>query len=114
MPVRSLNSSILKWPNKKEVLSYLKIWAKKIKNKKPEIIKIGYFGSYAKNNYGVGSDLDLVIILKETNIPFIYRAKEFDTTSLPTCVDVLIYTEKEWEKLSSSFKKYVIWLFSKK
>jgi len=109
--VRLLSSSVLKWPSKKEVLTSLKTWAKNIKYRKPEVIKIGYFGSYAKGNYGVGSDLDLIIILKETNIPFIYRAKDFDTTSLPVCVDVLVYTEKEWKKISFSFKKDIIWLF---
>jgi len=112
MPTRSLNSSVLKWPSKERIISDLNKWVKTLK-KNSSILKIGYFGSYAEGNFGVGSDLDIVIIIKETKTPFIYRAKDFDTTSFCVDVDLLVYTPEEWQKLKASFKNKVKWIFEK-
>ncbi len=70
MPVRSLNSSVLKWVSKEEVEDSLKIWASKIKKENPEVKKIGYFGSYACGNWGVGSDIDIIVLVRESKEPF--------------------------------------------
>ena len=112
MPKRSLSLSVLKWPSKEKVISDLNKWVDNLK-KNSSILKIGYFGSYAEGNFGIGSDLDIVIIVEETKIPFIYRAKDFDTTSFCVDVDLLIYTLKEWQKLESSFKHKIKWIFER-
>ena len=57
MPVRSLSSSVLKWPNKKSVDFAVRSWAEKISEERNDVQKIGYFGSYARGDWGVGSDL---------------------------------------------------------
>lgn len=99
MPVRSLTSSVLIWPNKEQVLQALREWAEKAKAENPNLLQVGYFGSYARGDWGVGSDLDVVLILTESDLPFERRASHFDLTSLPVPVDVLVYTQAEWEKL---------------
>jgi len=96
MPVRYSNSRVLKWPKAEEVVGALKHWAGEILRERPEVLRIGYFGSYARGDWGVGSDLDVVIILKLSNRPFIERAAEWDTSEIPVPVDVLVYTEAEW------------------
>lgn len=58
MPVRSLNSSVLRWPDPDSVVKAVRRWAKKYGENKPEVERIGYFGSYARGDAGVGSDLD--------------------------------------------------------
>ena len=45
MPVRSLNSSVLKWPRREEVEEALLSWVEKEKRKNPDILRIGVFGS---------------------------------------------------------------------
>lgn len=50
MPVRSLNSSVLKWPDLNDVLSSLDKWAKRVLLIRTDIVKIGYFGSYARKD----------------------------------------------------------------
>ena len=118
MPVRSLNSSILKWPNREKVEEELKKWIEEITQKRKDIIRIGYFGSYARGDFGVGSDLDLIIILEDSSLPFERRGIEWDVITLPVPVDPLIYTLKEWEKLNEEnspfhkrVNKEVIWIF---
>ena len=121
MPVRSLNSSVLKWPDKECVLAALDDWVKGQVPLHPEVCAIGYFGSYARGDWGVGSDLDLLIILSRCDIPFERRTLSWPTEQLPVPTDTLIYTNKEWEQLleqgagfHSSIHNDVEWIYLKK
>jgi len=117
MPARSLSSSILKWPNDKEVVLALNRWASEVGRERENIRMIGYFGSYARGNWGVGSDLDVVIVIESSQQPFERRGAEWDTTKLPVPVDLLVYTEEEWRSLAreasiaGTVVKEVVWVF---
>ena len=113
MPTRFLNSSILKWPDKKKVEKAFAEWSKGLQKSNSLVAKIGYFGSYAKGSWGVGSDLDVVVIVKNSKRPFERRPADFDAVSLPVPVDLLVYTENEWENVGSSFKEKIKWVFEK-
>jgi len=114
MPVRSLTSSVLKWPNKKTVDTAVRCWANKMVQARPDILQIGYFGSYARGDWGVGSDLDIVIVVEGTEKPFEMRASDFDTKELPVPADVLVYTREEWQNDQRTFFKTlsaeIIWI----
>lgn len=101
MPVRQLTSSVLKWPDAEMVSRELRRWTKDIVCERKDVLRIGYFGSYARGDWGVGSDLDLVIVVKSSSKPFERRAIEWDATSLPVPADVLVYTEEEWGSLTT-------------
>jgi predicted nucleotidyltransferase len=63
---------------------------------------VGYFGSYARGDWGVGSDLDLVVVLSECDEPPLRRGLAFDTISgFPVPVDLLVYTQDEWLRLGA-------------
>jgi len=118
MPVRSLSSSVFKWPNAETTLGALKRWAERIGRENEEVIRIGCFGSYARGDWGVGSDLDVIVILKRSDLPFERRAVGWDTTELPVPVDLLIYTEEEWESLKGGtfhrrVSREIIWVFTR-
>ena len=100
MPVRSLNSSVLKWPDAKTVDAAARCWARKAAQGRQDVLKIGYFGSYARGDWGVGSDLDLIIILTSSAKPFLRRSVEWDATQIPVPADVLVYTSEEWQSHS--------------
>ncbi len=99
MPVRSLNSSVLKWPGHQEVDEALRRWARALADTDPQVVRVGYFGSYARGDWGVGSDLDVLAIVRESAAPFQRRAAAFDTLSLPVPAELLVYTEREWGNL---------------
>lgn len=99
MPVRSLRSSVLRWPDAETVVAALSRWAEGTGRQHPNIVRVGYFGSYARGDWGVGSDLDVVIVVDHTDAPFERRAAAWDTTSLPVPADLLVYTEDEWGRL---------------
>jgi len=99
MPVRSLNSSVLKWADAETVDAAARRWAAKIVQGRRDVLRIGYFGSYARGDWGVGSDLDLIIILENAKQPFEKRSIEWNATELPVPADVLVYAKEEWESL---------------
>jgi len=65
----------------------------------------------------MGSDLDLVIVVKSSSQPFERRSVDWDTTKLPVPADVLVYTEEEWESSRKEARFYqtlvreVVWLY---
>jgi predicted nucleotidyltransferase len=116
MPTRSSSSSVLVWPDRETVDRAARDWARETAQANPEVLRIGYMGSYARGDWGVGSDLDLVIILKRSDTAWELRAAEWDTTALPVPADLLVYTEAEWNALdprsrfASTLRQEVEWL----
>ena len=99
MPVRSLNSSVLKWPDRGQVDGAVRAWAARVAQAHDELVRAGYFGSYARNDWGVGSDIDLVLVVRESDKSFGRRALDFDATGLPVPAELLVYTQAEWWRL---------------
>ena len=97
----------------------MEAWAQASAAKWPQVVRVGYFGSYARGNWGVGSDVDLVVIVREDPRPLWERAVDFDATGLPVPADVFVYTEKEWAELAGqpgfgrTAAAEVIWVYSR-
>ncbi len=106
MPVRSLRSSVLRWPDADSVRGAAEAWARDLLATNPRVRRAGYFGSYAKGNAGVGSDLDLVVVVDETSEPVVRRGIAFETHRLPVPVDLLVYTEEELAALLASGTRF--------
>jgi predicted nucleotidyltransferase len=99
MPTRSLTSSVLRWPSRAAVDVEVRRWLHRIAERRPDLIRLGLFGSYARGDAGVGSDLDLVAIVRASNVRPEDRVRDWDTTSLPVPVDLLVFTEEEWARV---------------
>lgn len=125
MPVRLLSSSVLRWPDKQAVDRAVREWAARLAQVHPGVIAIGYFGSYARGDWGVGSDVDLVVVLACSTLPFERRAAGLDTmtatvppvaTALPVPADLLVYTSDEWQDLTQQpagrrLDQEVVWVY---
>ena len=99
MPVRLLSSSVLRWPDGEAVRQSVRSWARETLAAEPLVVRVGYRGSYATGQEGVGSDLDLIVIMKTCPLPFERRGLLFHTSSFPVPCDLLVYTERELEGL---------------
>ncbi len=117
MPVRSLRSSVLRWPDAPTVDQAVRRWAEQVVQHRGEVCGVGYFGSYARGDWGVGSDLDLVIIVESSEEPFSRRAAGWDATALPVPADLLVYTKDEWQaltrqgKFSQTLRQETVWVY---
>ena len=119
MPVRSLRSSVLRWPSRSEVDRAVRRWVAAAGRDRPEVLRIGYFGSYARGDWGVGSDLDLAAIVARSDMPFDRRATAWDLTDLPVPAELLVYTEEEWAALPErgrfgrDLHEEAVWVYEK-
>ena len=101
MPVKSSRSSVLVWPDAATVREAARAWAEAQLRARPGLVRLGVFGSYARGTAGVGSDLDLVAVVRESAEPFTRRAARWDVTPLPVPAELLVYTEQEWNALQA-------------
>jgi hypothetical protein len=119
MPTRSLTSSVLKWPSRDAVERELRRWASQTARQHPDLVRLGVFGSYARGDAGVGSDLDIVAIVRASDRRPEERTRGWDTTALPVPVDLLVYTEEEWAKVRAegrfgvALRQEALWLYER-
>jgi predicted nucleotidyltransferase len=115
-----LNLSVLKWPDRSVIDQAVRSWALAEIRRRTDIVQFGYFGSYARDDWGVGSDLDLIAVVDETSIPFERRSFSWDLNSLPVPAELIVYTADEWQRVqeketrfSRMLKNEVVWIYSR-
>lgn len=119
MPVRSLASSVLRWPDRDEVDRAIRAWAADLAAAHASVTRVGYFGSYARGDWGVGSDVDLLVVVGRSPDSFPRRAAAFDATRLPVPADLLVYTEEEWKSMrgrggfAAAAEAEAVWVFER-
>jgi predicted nucleotidyltransferase len=118
MPVKSLISSVLKWPDRLTVDRAARSWAASEARRNPELLGLGYFGSYAHGNAGVGSDLDLIAIVDRAAEKFERRSIMWDLNTLPVRAELIVYTRTEWKRLQKQGGKFarmlncqIVWVY---
>lgn len=89
-------------PSRSSVLEELKSWTKETKKRHPETVRIGLFGSYAKNTHVPGSDIDLLAIVAHSpEERWFMRPFSFDTSALSVGADLFVYTSEEAERMKA-------------
>lgn len=76
MPVRPLNSSLLRCSDAQAVITALRYQAVEVSTRRPELLHAGIFGSYASGRQGVGSDPGVVLIVADSFSPFLCHAAD--------------------------------------
>jgi predicted nucleotidyltransferase len=72
------------------VLEQAAAWAALQRSANPDLLAVGVFGSYGRGTAAVGSDLDLLLILRHCDEPIWNRLRRWDTSSLPLACDLLV------------------------
>jgi hypothetical protein len=101
MPVRSLSSRVFRWPDRAAVDR-----AAREAPRHPELLRLGYFGSYARGDWGVVSDLDLAAIVTESPRPWMHRSLDWSLEGLPVPAELVVYTEAEWEQMRAEGRRF--------
>ena len=68
---KSSNSVKVVFADKNKILRQLADYTIKVKQSRPEVEKVGLFGSYATDTFGPASDVDLLIILRKNSKRFL-------------------------------------------
>lgn len=103
MPVRLLNSAVHKWPDEKAVVAALNGWSGAVAASNPEVIRIGYIGSYARGDWGHGSDLDVIVVFDtDVSKPTLTES----TATIPVPVDLLCYKREQFDRLRAGDSRF--------
>ncbi len=120
MPVRSLHSAVLKWPKPEAVRAAVGRWARDLAGRDADVLRIGYFGSYATGDWGVGSDVDIVVVCRQCPRPVAERGAAFPVRGLPVPADVIVYTEDELAaaeaeglRMAREVQENTVWVFQR-
>lgn len=100
MPVRSLNSAVFRWPDREQVLSAARAWALSLCQQDAVVDSVFCVGSYARGDWGVGSDLDVIVVIRDSQLSPVRRYARYEPQGLPVPADLWVYTRAEWEELS--------------
>ena len=117
MPRRSSNSVRVFFADKDKVLRQLREYAGRLRQTDPNVEKVGFFGSYATDTFGPGSDVDLLIVLRRSSVRFLDRVPDYMPGELCVGCDVFPYTSGELKQMSDCGNSWirhilseVIWL----
>lgn len=92
----SLNSVKVFWLEQEKLLAQLRNLAVEIGKRDENILKIILFGSLAERRAVPGSDVDILVILRKEDKPFMERLVEWSRKfALDFPVEVFPYTKKE-------------------
>lgn len=65
----------------------------------PELERVVVFGSFARGDAVPSSDVDLLLVLDRTDLPFLDRIPVFMPSRFPVGVDVFAYSREELEAM---------------
>ena len=102
---RSSNSSVLRWPERAVVDTSFRQRITVLAEEVAGIETAGYYGSYARGDWGVGSDLDVFLIVSDGSAA--ERKKRWDFLTLPVPVDVMVLRSSEFLSMKKHRRRFV-------
>ena len=84
-------------PIRKAVRGY----AREVRSAHPEVRSIRWFGSWVRGDAGVGSDVDLCIIVDRSDKSRRDRIVDFLPRVFPVGIDLFVYTSAEFDALGA-------------
>jgi predicted nucleotidyltransferase len=90
------------------VLAAARTWASDLRKRHAEIVRIGYFGSYATGVFGPGSDLDVLIeVTAAADRRLADRAAVYLPDRFPVGIELFVFTSSELVRLRREGSSFV-------
>lgn len=99
----SLNSVVIKSIDEHCIRELLDQYATRLLASNPFVEEIIVFGSFEKGTYAPGSDVDIAVVLTQSDKPPRDRAPELLPGTFPVGVDLFAYTREELARPSLSW-----------
>jgi predicted nucleotidyltransferase len=97
----------IEYLDKPGIMKAITQFAEEAPQKYPEIEKIYLFGSFARDEAVPGSDVDILIVLTDSHLPFRDRVSQYMPSSFPIGIDVFPYTRSEIETMLSQGNNFL-------
>lgn len=98
---RCSSSAGIEWVDRRAVLEEARALARSMRERHPEVRRVLLFGSFARGGGGPRSDLDLVVIVDDTELPPRERAAHYAPLSARP-LDLFVYTRDEVRRLAAT------------
>ena len=95
MQTKSSDSVKIKYLDKSAIMNAITHLVEDLSQKYPEIEEIHLFGSLARDEAVPGSDVDILVVLADSDLPFRDRIEKYMPSSFPVGIDILPYTRSE-------------------
>ena len=103
MPSRALRESsaslVVKSNNRAIVERAVRAWARRIGDRRPDVRRIIWFGSRVNGTPAPGSDVEVCVVLADSDKPFRKRIGEYLPFGFPVGLDLFPYTVAELERI---------------
>ena len=96
------------WFDKDAVWRAVEAHASSLALRCPEIEEISVFGSLVKGTAVPGSDVDLLIVLSASELPFLDRISAYVPGAFPCGVDVFPYTRAEITRMAGEGNSLIV------
>lgn len=108
-PTPKASSSSVKvfWLDREETIQRLQAAMKALQARRPEIERAVLFGSLQRGDAVPGSDADVLLVLRATDLPFSERAAVYRPEGVGVSVDLFIYTRSELEGMLAAGNRFV-------
>ncbi len=91
-----------------QVLAAARAWADGLRQRDPAVVRVCYFGSYARGDYVPGSDLDVLIELAHSAIARRQdRSPQYQPDRFPVGVDIFAYTTDELRQMREAGDAFI-------
>lgn len=107
MPNKSFDSVQIFWLDRPEILGRLQSAVQDLVSRHPEIEQVVLFGSLARGDAVPGSDIDLLLVLRHSEEPFLDRSIRYRPAEVGVAIDLVVYTRQELDQLLADGNAFV-------
>ena len=92
----------------REVLAAAKAWVERLTRGHPAVVRVGYFGSYARDDYVPGSDFDVLIEVSSCTTPRQPdRPDPYRPDSFPVGLEIFVYPSDELARMRADGRSFI-------
>ncbi len=90
------------------MLDAAQAWVRQLRRDHPEVVRVGYFGSYARGDYVPGSDFDVLLELAKSEVPkWRDRAPAYKPDRFPVGIEMFAYTSDELGRMRAAGAAFI-------
>jgi predicted nucleotidyltransferase len=97
-----LSTAVIRSIDREKVQDAVHEYARQLRQRHPEVIRLIWFGSWVNGYPTPGSDVDICLILSTTDKPLRDRLPDYLPVRFPVGIDLQIYTQNELDHISQS------------